>query len=213
MALADLWCIVGTFEPPVTLTPKQQAFAREYVKTGHVINSYRVAYPNSKGTDKTVSVNAARLLTNTRVALEIERIRLAVATRCEITIDRVMREYAKLAFCDIRKAFDKTGNLKALVDMDDETAGAIASVETEETYAWEGEGEARKRVSIGRTAKLKLWDKRAALDSLAKTLGMFQEAAPSTGGGTVFQLVLMQAGHTVDSPEVRTVDIRALIKE
>lgn len=52
----------------------------------------------------------------------------------------------------------------------------------------------------------------AARDVLDRA-GLMAEAAEATGGGTTFQLVLMQAGQTVDSPEVRTVDIRALIKE
>ena len=40
-------------------------------------------------------------------------------------VDRVLTEYAKLAFLDIRKAFDEDGNLKPIHELDDDTAAAI----------------------------------------------------------------------------------------
>ncbi|MBN9520201.1 terminase small subunit [bacterium] len=101
----------------------------------------------------------------------------------EVTIERVKQEYARLAFLDIRKAFDENGNLKLVHELDDDTAAAIAGLDVEEL--WEGRGEDRE--NIGRLRKIKLSDKRGALDSLATHLGMFVERHEHTGkdGGPI----------------------------
>ena len=101
----------------------------------------------------------------------------------EVTIERVKQEYARLAFLDIRKAFDENGNLKLVHELDDDTAAAIAGLDVEEL--WGGRGEDRE--NIGRLRKIKLSDKRGALDSLATHLGMFVERHEHTGkdGGPI----------------------------
>ena len=63
--------------------------------------------------------------------------------------------------------------------MDDATAAAICGVEAEDLY--EGRGESREHV--GRLHKIKLSDKKAALDSLAKHIGLLKDAQP--GGVTL----------------------------
>ena len=56
--------------------------------------------------DEAVAVEACRLQKNPNVALRIEELRDLHRKRHEVTVDRVIAEYAKLAFLDIRKAFD-----------------------------------------------------------------------------------------------------------
>jgi phage terminase small subunit len=63
-------------------------------------------------------------------------------------------------FLDPRKLFDHRGQVLPLEQMDEDTRAAIASVEVD---------------AVG-TKKVKLWDKRAALDSLARCLGMFKDS-------------------------------------
>jgi phage terminase small subunit len=88
-----------------------------------------------------------------------------------VTIERVLTEYAKLGYFDARNLFDDDGKPIPIQDLDDETAGALMGLDIQEVY--EGYGEDRK--FVGYTKKYKLPDKKAALDSMAKYLGMFKD--------------------------------------
>lgn len=87
-----------------------------------------------------------------------------------ITQKRVLEEYAKVAFLDIRKFYTVDGALKPVHDLDDEAAGALAGVEVYEEKTGAEDVEA-----IGTTKKIKTYDKVKALDSLARHLGMFTD--------------------------------------
>ena len=91
--------------------------------------------------------------------------------RTEITQDMVIKELAKIAFLDIRKLYTENGQLKNVADIDDDTAGAISSLETLEEY--DGYGEDREK--IGDTQKVKLLDKTKALELLGRHLGIFND--------------------------------------
>ena len=56
----------------------------------------------------------------------------------EITADRVLKEIARPAFLDIRKAFNADGSLKPIHDLDDDTAAAIAGLEVSEIRGEDG---------------------------------------------------------------------------
>jgi phage terminase small subunit len=91
---------------------------------------------------------------------------------------RVLEEYAKLAFIDIRKFYDQNGRLLTPHDIPDEAAAALAGIEVFEEFGFDKNGE---KVHIGDTKKIKTYDKVKALDSLAKHLGMFKEIHELTG--------------------------------
>jgi phage terminase small subunit len=116
-----------------------------------------------------IRVEGKPLLQNPAVSLRIEHLQELAQRRNEVTVDRVIAEYAKLAFLDIRKAFDGDGNLKPIHEMDDDTAAAIAGIEVD-VKSTSVDGEALQTSKIH---KLKLSDKKGSLDSLAKTMGMF----------------------------------------
>jgi phage terminase small subunit len=95
----------------------------------------------------------------------------------EITQDRVLREFAAIAFLDIRKFFTKQGALLPVHDLGDLEAAAVASLEAEGIY----EGKGADRTEVGRLTKIKLSDKLSALNSLAKHLGMFVDRHEISG--------------------------------
>lgn len=90
-----------------------------------------------------------------------------------ITQKRVLEEYAKIAFVDIRKFYNQDGALKAITDLDDDAAGALAGVEVYEEKV--SDPDADENVVAGSTKKIKTYDKVKALDSLARHLGMFKD--------------------------------------
>lgn len=159
------------------LTIKQERFAQKYVELGNATEAYRQSYDAENMAPETINNEAYVLLQHPEVAARIEKLEDLRRKRHEVTIDRVVSEYSKLAFLDIRKAFTEDGDLKSIVTIDDDTAAAIAGVEFEEVFEQDG----RKRVHVGRIHKLKLSDKKGALDSLSKFLGMFTEKLELTG--------------------------------
>lgn len=180
------------------LTPKQEAFCQRYIETGNASEAYRRSYDAQNMLPKTVWEEASRTLADPKVAARVMELQDELRARHGVTVDRVLREYARLAFLDIRKAFDADGNLKPIQEMDDDTAAAIAGLEVEvrrvagdadEELEGQPHGGAlrRQQGTTARLHKIKLSDKKGALDSLARIRGMFIDKTEITGkdGGPV----------------------------
>ncbi len=86
--------------------------------------------------------------------------------RTQITADMVVKEWAKIAFFDIRKIFHKEGGLLNPHDLDDETATVISSIKARDVKVGD---------DIETIKEYRLNDKMKALDMLAKHLGMFEK--------------------------------------
>jgi phage terminase small subunit len=157
------------------LTPRVERFVREYlIDQNGTQAAIRTGY-----SERTAAQQASRLLTNAKVSAAIVDGQKSVAERLGITAERVLTEYARLAFLDIRKAFDEDGRLRPIHDLDDDTVAAVSGIEVEDLY----EGKGADREHVGRLHKLKLSDKKAALDSLAKHIGLLKDGHP--GGLTL----------------------------
>lgn len=158
------------------MTNAQKRFCDEYLIDLNATRAYKVAYPNCKK-DETARANGSRLLTKANIQIYVTEKIKEREQRTEITQDMVIKELAKIAFLDIRKLYTENGQLKNITDIDNETAGAISSLETLEEY--EGYGDDREK--IGDTQKVKLLDKTKALELLGKHLGMFKEKVTIDG--------------------------------
>lgn len=158
------------------MTDAQKRFCDEYLIDLNATRAYKVAYSRCKK-DETASVNGSKLLRNTKVQEYITEKQKEIERRTEVTQDMVIKELAKIAFLDIRKLYTENGQLKNIADIDDNTVGAISSLETLE----ECEGYGENREKIGDTQKVKLLDKTKALELLGKHLGMFKEKVKIEG--------------------------------
>lgn len=152
------------------MTDAQKRFCDEYLIDLNATRAYKVAYPNCKK-DETAKSAGSRLLTNVNLQNYISERMKQREKRTEVTQDMVIKELAKIAFLDIRKLYTENGQLKNVVDLDDDTAGAISSLETLEEY--DGYGDDREK--IGDTQKVKLLDKTKALELLGRHLGIFND--------------------------------------
>jgi phage terminase small subunit len=159
------------------LTLKQERFAQKYIELGNASEAYRQSYDAENMAMETINSEASRLLANPQIAARVEELEMLALKRHQVTVDLVVAEYRKLATLDIRKAFDEEGRLKPIHEIDDDTAAALAAIEVEDM--WEGRGEDRERV--GTLHKVKFVDKKGALDSIARHLGMFTEKVEVTG--------------------------------
>lgn len=161
------------------LSPKQQRFVEEYlVDLNATQAAIRAGY-----SPRTADRQGPRLLGNAVVQAAIAAGRARLSRKTGITQERVLAEYAKLAFVDPRKLYREDGRPVPVPELDDDTAAAVAGVEVSEEY--EGKGEAR--AFVGYTRKIKLADKKGALDSIARHLGMFVDRTELSGpkGGPI----------------------------
>lgn len=146
-----------------SLTPKQQRFSAEYLVDLNATQAARRA-----GYSPKTSADIGRQLL--RKAPVAERIQAAMAersARTNVTQDRVLQEVARLAFLDIRKAFNLNGTLKPLHEMDDDTAAALAGLDAIEL--------SEDGSPVGSIKKLKLADKKGALELLMRHMGMLND--------------------------------------
>ena len=158
------------------LTPKQKIFVDEYLIDLNATRAYKVAYPNVKK-DETAAAAGARLLRNVKVEGYVKERMKDREKRTEITQDRVLKEYAKIAFFNPKNLFNENGQPKGITELDDDTAAVIAGLKVNDVY--EGFGE--DRTFIGYLKEYKLIDKKGALDSLARHLGMFTDKVQIEG--------------------------------
>jgi len=149
--------------PDHGLTPKQLIFCEHYL----VLRNGLQAAIKAGYSKKTAQEQSSRLLSNVKVKAYIDAKTDKILDKLEITQERVMREYARLGFSDIRAYYNEDGSLKNVKDLDDDAAAALAGIEIDEL--WEGFGDDRRQV--GYTKKIKIWDKRTALDSICKVKG------------------------------------------
>lgn len=154
-------------KPGQPLTEQQEKFALEYL----VDLNARQAAIRAGYSEKTAASQASRLLTNVNIQKLISEGRKKLAHKTEITVERILTEYARIAFMDIRDAYTEDGKLKPIQDMPKDVAAAISGIDFEAMF--EGSGEDRTRV--GDLVKIRLSDKTKALDSLSRHLGMFND--------------------------------------
>lgn len=98
-----------------------------------------------------------------------------VAAACGVTAERVISEYARIAFFDPRQLFDVDGNPVPLHLLPEGIAAAISGVDVSSSDLG---GNIKTKV-----LKYKLSDKRAALDALAKNLNLIPDRVEVTGKG------------------------------
>lgn len=141
-------------------TERQLRFIEQFMIDG---NATQAAVRAGFST-KTAQQQGARLLSNVVVSAEIARRRTLLSRRYEISADRVVSEYAKIAFARVTDytTFGPKGvTARDSKDIDESALDAIAEVKERS-----GKG-SRRCVSI------KLHSKTEALHALGKHLGLF----------------------------------------
>lgn len=160
-------------KPPLSqnrsgLTDKQIQFIEQYLIDFNATQAaIRCGYSK-----KTAKEQASRLLTKVNIQHELSKRFTDKANKVGISRERTMEEIGRIAFSDIRRFFDANGNLKALSDLDDESAAVLSSMEVDELF--DGYGEDRQQVGV--TKKVRLWDKLKALEMLAKHFKIYSDA-------------------------------------
>ena len=151
------------------LTEKQKRFVSEYlVDLNATQAAIRAGY-----SAKTAGSQAFDLLKKPEIQEAVQAGQKKLSERTGITQERVLAEYAKIAFFDPKKMFNGDGTLKQIGELDDDVAAVIGGIELVEIG---GDGEA-----VGTVKKIKIIDKKGALDSVARHLGMFKDKVELSG--------------------------------
>ena len=88
--------------------------------------------------------------------------------RSGITVDRVLKELARIALFDPRSLFDAEGHPLPITELSDDAAAALAGMEV---VIMRGDGDGPDK---GFIRKYKISDKNSALDKLMRQMGMFE---------------------------------------
>lgn len=120
---------------------------------------------------KTADQQGSRLLKDVKVKTVLEARRAALREKSGLSVERTLREVARLAYADIRKLYNDDGSLRLPKDLDDDAAAVVAGFEADEIF--EGKGADRKLIGYARKAKL--FDKNAALEKAMKFHGLYEK--------------------------------------
>ena len=154
----------------VDLSEKQLRFVEEYlIDLNATQAALRAGYSK-----KTANEQGSRLLANVSVASAI-RVQIDErAKRTEVTADRVVRELAKIGFQDIRELMVWDEERVCYVPstrLTKDQAATVSSVKSKTRRFTTKDGEVEESIEL----ELKTYDKKGALDSLARHLGIFND--------------------------------------
>ena len=146
-----------------TAEKRRIAFVDAYLLNGR--NGTRAAL-TAGYSPKGAPTEGCRLLKNPKILAILADREAELAAKAGLSLDRTLKEIARLAYADPRKMFDAQGNPKAIADLDDDSAATLAGFEISEEKT---DGEV-----TGYVKKFKMWDKKGALDMAMRFHGAYE---------------------------------------
>lgn len=168
--------------PRVKLTVMEQRFVEEFLIDGSATH----AAIRAKLPTRNPGSAGGKMLRRKLVAQAIERERMASAARTRITHDRILIEYARIAFAEIGDIadWDEDGvRLKPKRKISKHDRAAVMAI-------------AARNGKKGPRTHIRLHSKLHALDALAKHLGMWGKGA---------RVIANSEHHTIDGRDARAV--------
>ncbi len=149
------------------LRPRQRRFVEEYlVDLNGTQAAIRAGY-----SEKTAAVIARENLRKPLIEMAIHEELDRRTKESWMSRDRLLLEVARLAYADVRQLYDENGRLRPVAELEDDIAAAVAAID----------------VSVGPsfdvTKKVRLCDKGAAQERLARLLGFIIERKELSGPG------------------------------
>ena len=190
----------------MSLTPRQQRFVAEYlVDLNATQAALRAGY-----TETAARVTGPRLLSNVAVCAAIEEGRARLAGKLEVTQERIVQEYARIAFAKLTDAVRWTEEAMAAVpsaDLDANTSAAVKSITLKRTVTRDKDNRETERVEH----RVEMHDKKGALDSLARHLGMFK--ADAIDLATLRAMAELGAEQTGGTADELMAEVQSIVEE
>ncbi len=133
--------------------------------------------------EKTAYSSGQRLLKHVEIKESIDAANAKVNNKLDVTVERVRGELARLAFYDPRAFWNADGTAKAVTELDEDTARALAGFEMAELFTGSGE----ERATAGYIKKFKLADKGLNLERLGRHLKMFTDKIEVSGDDAILK--------------------------
>jgi len=169
------------------LTPQREAFAAALATGITQAAAYRQAFPRSLNwKDETVWRKASLMAANGDVRARVEELSKKAASANEVTVERVVRELARLAFFDIAKLVGEDGRPLAIHQIDEDTRRAVVGLDVA-TVGNDQQG-------VGEVLKIKLADKGANLERLGRHLKMFVDKVELSGSVALADAIMAARG-------------------
>lgn len=92
------------------LTPKQETFCLEYLKTGNASEAYRLAYDAKAMKENTINRNAHQLLKNNKITARIDELKGPAIKKAQMTLESHLEDLLML-----RKKAEEEGKLDAAI--------------------------------------------------------------------------------------------------
>lgn len=188
-------------QPPRRLTVKQARFVAEYL-----IDFQGIAAGKRAGYS---AHSVTHLLRNPAVAFALAEAQQKHADACQISAERVLAEFARIGFSDIRQVFGPKGEIVLPQDMPENAARAIAGIDVAKRRvpAKDGDG-----FEVEEVVKFKMHDKIGALNALAKHTGVLKEP-PAAPGSVAWSLDPEKLAKMTDDQVREAVRLAKLLTE
>lgn len=150
------------------LNLRQRKFVEYYMETGNPGEAYKMAGGIDYQDQQVTNLRASNMLKNPYVKEAVKKRQQHFQNKMEISQERVLQEYACIAFSKLTDYYDVTENdviIKKPTELTPEQQAAIADISIFENVV----------SGTRRVAKVKLHDKTEALKSLSKFLGLFEK--------------------------------------
>jgi phage terminase small subunit len=163
----------------MALTAKAMRFGEEYIID---LNATQAAI-RAGYSEKTAYSIGQENLKKPEIQEYIQKLMEERSKRTEITADLVLKEYAKLGLADIKNYLSyKTVMTKVGTDEDGQDIFDYAPIiDLKDSEEVDGAPISEVSISKDGTFKFKFHDKKGALDSMAKHLGMFTDKIEHSG--------------------------------
>lgn len=148
------------------LTERQKRFCQEYIID---LNGSKAAV-RAGYRKHSCQAQASKLLDMPHVKAQLSKLIDERSKRTEITADQVIQELAKIGFHNVQDYLNGGNSVKDFTKIPREHAASISAVKVTERKTGTGKTAAKEK-----TTEFKLHDKRAALESLGKHLGIFEK--------------------------------------
>lgn len=151
---------------------------------------------------RTAHVQGCNMVKRLKLKEGANRRSLALVEKIAASNERMVEELERIALFDPRRLYHTNGRLKAMHEMDEDTARAIASFDVDVITAGRG------RKVVGQTYKIRTNDKLVAIDKWMRMNGMFERDNRQRSEATEIQINF----HTA-RPTEQTTDAAAGAKE
>lgn len=160
---------IDTYKPSKQLTPNEQVFVIQYLKTRNQAKSYMQAYDRHDISVTYASNKGAALLAKPAIRNEVHRISNSIINGHLITPTDIIDKYVDIAFADIKDFIDfGTEEYEEVDEVTGETRTKIRNFVRFKDMD-KVDGTLIQEIKLGRDgASIKLYDKFKAIESLAK---------------------------------------------